>query len=339
MRCPNCGFESEDNFCQICGIEIPEACESKEINKEENAEEALPAIVTIEQSARRKPKLKKILISALCILLGTAFVSAASIGIYAYLTKPDDKLFFHSVGQEINCGSFSITMTGTPQPTGELQKYETIYYVDAYDNYYYDEYSLFANGLDSDDVTSQKEESYQIIVNYPIEFTIKNNTGNDMEFSVPDLYPLMRNEFDYSSLEYYGEFTQNFDSDIVETNSKGNIEVTAYSETTLTKVISYYEYYSDTKYFPDSIMSQMKDENNLITDNKESNDTDSFSNLYGDLKERYRLDNIDDVSAPESIYMTCSFYNKDDRSSNYDWLKFYAEYPSSGDDTEQAQTE
>lgn len=28
MKCPNCGFESSDNFCALCGTEIPEVMES-----------------------------------------------------------------------------------------------------------------------------------------------------------------------------------------------------------------------------------------------------------------------------------------------------------------------
>ena len=26
MKCPNCGFETESAFCQMCGTKISEAC-------------------------------------------------------------------------------------------------------------------------------------------------------------------------------------------------------------------------------------------------------------------------------------------------------------------------
>lgn len=328
MRCPNCGFESEDNFCQICGIEIPEAGEIKEINKEEKAEEALPEIITTQQSARRKPKLKKILISALCIMLGTAFVSASSIGIYAYLTKPDDRMFFHTVGQEINCGSFSITMTGTPKPTGELLKYNVTYYVDDEGNIFYDEYELEAYDLEYNDVTPVKEQYYKINVIYPIEFTIKNHTSTDMEFTMPDVYPstdVATPSMMYSSSAYYGDIYTDSGLDIAEKNSKGHIEVPAYSDITLTKMLICNEYYYETYELPDSILSQIEGKENQITDNEEPEDSTVFD---GTIAEKYELDSIDDIEIPKCLYMTCSFDDVTDKKISYNWPKFYAEYPS-----------
>ncbi len=331
MKCPNCGLESENNFCLICGIEIPQANEKKDNKSEYETSDLTMPETTTEQPSKHKLSIKKILICAFSVLFGTTFVSTASIGIYSFLTKPDDKLYYHTIGQKINCDGFSITMTNKQEPIGELREYNVTCYMTKDLVGYYDEYSLAADGLTLDDTTPVSETYYEINMVYPIEFTIENHTDDDMEFSLPQIFNYINAAYSYLSSQSLS-YSQNYylyqdnDGDLTETNKRGNVEIPAHSVLTITKNLiccpndSFYDDKSD---IPETIMSQIKDEDGKILEYEDSDETTKL----------YTFDDISELDSPEHIYMNLYFENVNDDYKVYEF-KFYTEYLTDNDDTD-----
>lgn len=210
MRCNNCGFESEDNFCKICGIEITE---------EQDNIEPIPEIsvfnnsIEYSESAPKKKKktVRKILLSVLAIIAGITLVSSASIYIFALTTKIDDKLYYHSINQKVSCGEFSIALTDVSSPKALAKKIHSDYYYDN-DGYTYSP-SEIENNTSSIDIDIDKLEheittNYETSINYPIELTFYNNSDTEKNIYINSLFPsteYSENTFNNELYDFYNE--------------------------------------------------------------------------------------------------------------------------------------
>jgi hypothetical protein len=329
MKCPNCDFESEDNFCRVCGMEIPETDENESL-ADESISEQLPEENTNEAEQAKQPdkfklKPKHILISSIAAVLAVALVSAASIGIYAYITKPDEKLYFHTLGQKVDCGSFSIALTDIQQPYGEFVKNTTTYYMakNNDETYYEDKSSYIYNGLTDDDVVSVSETYYYLNVYYPVTFTIENHSFKDLEFSVPDISIFSDYyESGYSTTYYADEnYLIEYSEDDVETNDKGYIDVTSFSSKEVTKTLEDLVYYDSENSIPKEILAQIENQTPTVTE----------GNYY--TKECYKINDVSCIDYPEDIYTQLSIFDVKESFQKYDWLKFCIQYSQITDTT------
>ena len=124
MRCQNCGFESADNICSVCGLEIVEALDETAKISANSATEQQTA-----DTKKQKPKkrVKKILLFVLIIILSAVVVSASSIAVFYYSTN-DSRTKFSKINQAANCGDFSIKLKEVKTPEFQFEYYPQIVY-------------------------------------------------------------------------------------------------------------------------------------------------------------------------------------------------------------------
>lgn len=126
MKCQNCGFESAEKICSVCGVEIIET-------KEENTQKKQIILPDCEERAEtsetEKPKrnIRKILLFILIVILSAAFVSASSVAIFHYCTN-DSTTRFNKINQTVNCGDYSIKLKEVKIPKITLEYYPQIVY-------------------------------------------------------------------------------------------------------------------------------------------------------------------------------------------------------------------
>lgn len=127
MKCQNCGFESQDKICSICGAEIVEV-EKEKLNTAHNISDNADSKDT-EDTKAEKPKVKlgKILTLILIIILSTAVVSVSSIAIFHFTTY-DSRTSFSKINQSVNCGDFSVKLKEVKTPEISLEYYPQIVY-------------------------------------------------------------------------------------------------------------------------------------------------------------------------------------------------------------------
>lgn len=125
MKCQNCGFESADTICSVCGTEIidtEEKIQENQIlsNNDENK---------TEDTLFKKPKkrVKKILLSLLIIILSIVVVSASSIAVFYYCTN-DSRTRFSKINQAVNCGDYSVKIKEVKTPEFTFEYYPQIVY-------------------------------------------------------------------------------------------------------------------------------------------------------------------------------------------------------------------
>lgn len=130
MKCQNCGFESADKICSVCGAEIDEV-QAKDLQNSENTD-VLIADEQTNETSKQKPKkrIRKILLTALIIILSITVVSASSIAIFYFCTN-DSRTSFSKVNKTVNCGDFSITLKEVKTPEFLIENYypQIVYYM------------------------------------------------------------------------------------------------------------------------------------------------------------------------------------------------------------------
>lgn len=157
MKCQNCGFESQDKICSICGTEIVEG-EEKKLNTVQNISDNADSKDAEDTKAEKpKVKLRKLLMLVLIIILSTAVVSASSIAIFHFTTY-DSRTSFSKINQYVNCGDFSVKLKEVKTPEITLEYYP------------------------------------QIV--YDLVFEVHNNTGNTLNLESPDINGLSNGEGD-----------------------------------------------------------------------------------------------------------------------------------------------
>lgn len=127
MKCQNCGFDSDEKICSVCGAEIVEV-------KEENLKtvQNISDNVDNKESEDSKPekqkvKFGKLLMIILIIILSTAVVSASTIAVFYYCTN-DNRTTFSKINQTVNCGDFSVKLKEVKTPEISLEYYPQIVY-------------------------------------------------------------------------------------------------------------------------------------------------------------------------------------------------------------------
>lgn len=127
MKCQNCGFDSDEKICSVCGAEIVEV-------KEENLKTVhnISDNVDNKESDDSKPekqkvKFGKLLMLILIIILSTAVVSASSIAVFYFATY-DNRTSFAKINQTVNCGDFSVKLKEVKTPEISLEYYPQIVY-------------------------------------------------------------------------------------------------------------------------------------------------------------------------------------------------------------------
>lgn len=127
MKCQNCGFDSDEKICRVCGAEIVEV-------KEENLKTVQNISDNVdnkesEDSKHEKQKVKfgKLLMIILIIILSTAVVSASSIAVFYFVTY-DNMTSFSKINQTVNCGDFSVKLKEVKTPEISLEYYPQIVY-------------------------------------------------------------------------------------------------------------------------------------------------------------------------------------------------------------------
>lgn len=127
MKCQNCGFDSDEKICSVCGAEIIEV-------KEENLKTVQNISDNVdnkesEDSKHEKQKVKfgKLLMIILIIILSTAVVSASSIAVFYFVTY-DNMTSFSKINQTVNCGDFSVKLKEVKTPEISLEYYPQIVY-------------------------------------------------------------------------------------------------------------------------------------------------------------------------------------------------------------------
>ncbi|MCH5296366.1 MAG: hypothetical protein J1E85_01720 [Ruminococcus sp.] len=130
MKCQNCGFESADKICSVCGAEIDEK-QAQALQNSENTDISISDEQTHETSKQKpKKRIRKILLTVLIIILSVAIVSASSITIFYFITN-DSRTSFSKVNKTVNCGDFSITLKEVKTPEFLIENYypQIVYYM------------------------------------------------------------------------------------------------------------------------------------------------------------------------------------------------------------------
>lgn len=148
MKCQNCGFESDNKICSVCGAEIDET-QADALQIPDTLSDAEPEKISTEEETKKpKKSVKKILLAVLLIVLSVVIVSASSIGIFYYFTN-DSRTEFKKINQTVSLGDFSVKLKEVRTPEFEFDYYSQISYV--------------------------------------VIFEIHNNTGEPIEISLPRL--------------------------------------------------------------------------------------------------------------------------------------------------------
>lgn len=127
MKCQNCGFDSDEKICSVCGAEIVEV-------KEENLKTVQNISDNVDNKKsddskpeKQKVKFGKLLMLILIIILSTAVVSASSIAVFYFATY-DNRTSFAKINQTVNCGDFSVKLKEVKTPEISLEYYPQIVY-------------------------------------------------------------------------------------------------------------------------------------------------------------------------------------------------------------------
>lgn len=127
MKCQNCGFDSDEKICSVCGAEIVEV-------KEENLKTVQNISDNVDNKKsddskpeKQKVKFGKLLMIILIIILSTAVVSASSIAVFYFVTY-DNMTSFSKINQTVNCGDFSVKLKEVKTPEISLEYYPQIVY-------------------------------------------------------------------------------------------------------------------------------------------------------------------------------------------------------------------
>lgn len=127
MECQNCGFESTDRICSICGSEIVEVKEEKLKTDQNIYDNENNKDTESTETEKPKVKVKKLLMLILIIILSVAVVSASSVAVFYYVTY-DNRTSFSKINQTVNCGDFSVTLKEVKTPEFALDYYPQILY-------------------------------------------------------------------------------------------------------------------------------------------------------------------------------------------------------------------
>lgn len=220
MKCQNCGFESADTICSVCGAEIIDTIDTKEKTQENqilsNNDESKTEDAQIKKPKRR---FKKILIFLLIIILSIVVVSASSIAVFYYCTN-DSRTSFYKINQAVNCGDFSVKLKEVKTPEFNLE-------------YYYP----------------------QIV--YDLVFEFHNNTSQTLTLDRPEISSLFMDDgadSGYIDCDYYTYYDVNGKK-----NLSVSFEIPAWSSVEFIERV-YYEDYSDdfSSFVPSSMQDSVE---------------------------------------------------------------------------------
>ena len=89
MKCPNCGFETESAFCQMCGTKISEALHTQ------NNETTETEYTSAEQPIDKKKAFKIVKIVAACVI-GAVIIAGITINVTAAVSGDSKSIFGNS---------------------------------------------------------------------------------------------------------------------------------------------------------------------------------------------------------------------------------------------------
>lgn len=282
MKCQNCGFESADKICSICGAEIVEVQEDKaqEVQILPSNDENKPQTDEIK---RPKIRIKKILLFALIIILSAAVVSASSIAFFYYCTNDNNTRFF-KLNQTVNCGDFSITLKEVKTPEFTFDYYPQIVYDLVFEFHNNTNQTLIMNSPQINGVIScEGGDSGYFIYDYAY-YEVSGKTRQAVSFDIPE-----RSDFDITVRLRYEDFSNYVSSSFV------------------------YDYAVDLSDDTENKESSTDDEAGADdednSDNGDSNGDDSDENIVIDKsKIKYKKEHIQKYKegSPERFYMIVS---------------------------------
>ncbi len=289
MKCQNCGFESADTICSICGAEIIETKEELQENQvlsynDDSNDESKTESVEIKKP---KKKVKKILLSVLIIILSAVVVSASSIAVFYYCTN-DSRTSFSKINQAVNCGDYSVKIKEVKTP----------------------EFTL---------------EYYPLIV-YDLVFEFHNNTSQTLKLERPEIAGLITvdgADSGYMNCDYYTHYYVNG-----EKSSSISFEIPAWSSIEIIERV-YYEDFSEDYLSVVSSVAVVDDEevtvdNNSAEDDENGGDDSGEDEVIIDKsKIKYKKESLQKYkdNSPESFYLILA-----DRKFVSDEEKQYARF-------------
>lgn len=296
MKCQNCGFESAEKICSVCGAEIIETKEEntkkKQIILTDCAEKA-----EIAKTEKPKKSVRKILLLILIVVLSTAFVSASSIAVFYYCTN-DETTKFYRMNHAVNCGDFSVTLKEIKTPEIKLEYYP------------------------------------QIVYDLVLEF--HNNTGNTLTLESPEIIGMIKGECEGSGYflcdnDFYkpnGKKDLSFSHEI-SAWSDFEIIVRVYYENYEDDIVLYD---SDFDSLTSSVIGGADDPddgNNSSEDNENVTDEENIDNEgieIDEIKIRYKKEGLQRYkdNSPENFYLIISD-KKSDSDEEDRYARFFVE--------------
>lgn len=280
---------------------------------------------------KKKHFVKRILISALAVVLGIAVVSGASIGIYALSTRMEDKLYFHKINQKIySDNGYNVVINNISKPEGKILKIESDSYYDTQGNYYDESAALEEFGT-TDGLYKTTETNYEIAVEYNIDITFYNRTGEEGQNIMintigaqPDYSESSLNNGVY---EFYAEM------DIYNTDDKSYssyINMPAWSERTVKGILTLRCFASSLKYpFNEFDFKYDFEESKDNSYSIGTIDGDVISSTYGDLglSKTYscEIEDLSELNLPDEIYIVLNLTTRG--SDNEDRMMFFLNLP------------
>lgn len=183
MKCQNCGFDSADRICSVCGAEIVEVKEENLTTVQNISDNVDNKKSEDSKPEKQKVKFGKLLMLILIIILSTAVVSASSIAVFYFVTY-DKMTNFAKINQTVNCGDFSVTLKEVKTPEISLEYYPQIVYdlVFEFHNNTGNTLTIESpaiNGM----ITGEGESGYLLCDSYIYKLNGKRNLSVSLEIS------------------------------------------------------------------------------------------------------------------------------------------------------------
>lgn len=300
MKCQNCGFDSDEKICSVCGAEIVEV-------KEENLKTVQNISDNVDNKKsddskpeKQKVKFGKLLMLILIIILSTAVVSASSIAVFYFATY-DNRTSFAKINQTVNCGDFSVKLKEVKTPEISLEYYP------------------------------------QIV--YDLVFEFHNNTGNTLTIKSPEINGIIKGEgedigyviCDNDIYKLNGKRNLSVSFEISAWSDVEIIIRVYYEDYTDGNIL--YEYGGDP--LASSVISgadETDDGNNSLEDNEDDENEESIAGSYDEVIEidrrkiKYKKESLQRYkeNSPENFYLILSSgkFNLDDEEQ---YARFFVE--------------
>lgn len=295
MKCQNCGFESAEKICSVCGVEIIEAKEENTQKKQIILHDCEERTETSE-TERPKRNIRKILLFTLIVILSAAFVSASSVAIFHYCTN-DNTTRFNKINQTVNCGDYSIKLKEVKIPKITLEYYP------------------------------------QIVYDIVLEF--HNNTGSALTLERPIITGVLSYEggedgfINYYDGFYYNESDEEIYSASIDIPAWSSVDIIFkfYYENYSDLLSSSYSYVYDVEPEDENDNndeSEETDETNEIDETNETDETDGI--IIDESRIKFKREGIQKLKedSPESFYMVMSDKKYDSDEENR-YARFFVE--------------